>query len=183
MASILQLKLTLVDIKPPVWRRIAVPSQITLRRLHEIIQAVAGWEDRHLHEFDLAHERYGQPAPREVVPVRNEALAHLHGLPLTVGTTFTYVYDFGDHWEIELEVEKVLPPNPRDVYPAVLDGARAFPPEDSGGVPGYESLLQALSDPADPGHEEYRRWVGDDHDPERFDLEEANERLRPLTGG
>ena len=181
MASILHLKLTLVDVRPPVWRRITVPDQITLRRLHQMIQAVAGWEDYHAHEFDIAHERYGEPAPREMVPVRNEVLAHLHGLPLDVGTTFTYVYDFGDHWEIELEVEKMLPPSPREVSPSVLAGARAFPPEDSGGVSGYERLIEALSDPADPEHDEYREWAGKGFDPERFDREAVNERLRRLT--
>jgi hypothetical protein len=181
MASIMHLKLTLVDVRPPVWRRITVPDQTTLRRLHQMIQAVAGWDDYHAHEFDIAHERYGEPAPHEMVPVRNEVLAHLHGLPLDVGTTFTYVYDFGDHWEIELEVEKVLPPSPREVSPSVLAGARAFPPEDSGGVSGYERLIEALSDPADPEHDEYREWAGEDFDPERFDREAANERLRRLT--
>jgi hypothetical protein len=180
MVAALQLKLTLVDVKPPIWRRLYVPNQITLKRLHELIQVVAGWEDKHLHEFAIAEKRYGAPAPREVVPVQNEALFRLHSLPLSEGTSFTYVYDFGDHREIEVKVEGVLPRDPGGVYPFVLDGARAFPPEDSGGVPGYEILLEALSDPGDPEHEEYRRWVGEDFDPERFDREATNERLRLL---
>jgi hypothetical protein len=177
-SALLELKLTLVDTKPPIWRRLVAPSQISLKRLHELIQAVADWKDDHLHEFVIAQRRYGRPAPREVVPVQNEALFRLHSLPLAEGTRFTYVYDFGDHWEIEVEVERVLSRNPGGPYPLLLGGARAFPPGDSGGVPGYEMLLEALSDPTHPEHEEYRRWVGADSDPERFDLEKTNERLR-----
>jgi len=177
-AALLQLKLTLTDVKPPIWRRLRVTNQITLKRLHESIQAVAGWNDKHLHEFVIAEKRYGQPAPREVVPVENEALFRLHSLPLTKGTNFTYVYDFGDHWEIDVKVEQVFPPDPRAPFAFVIDGARAFPPEDSGGMAGYEKLLEALSDPSDPEHEECRHWAGDDFDPERFDLGATNERLR-----
>ena len=179
-AVLLELKLTLVDIKPPIWRRLLVPNDISLKRLHQIIQAVVDWRDYHLHEFVIAEERYGRPAPREVVPVHDEALVRLNTLPLAEGTSFTYVYDFGDHWEIEVKVEGVVPGDPGGTYPFVLDGARAFPPEDSGGVPGYETLLEVLSDPTDPEHEEYRTWVGENFDPERFDLRATNERLRLL---
>ena len=178
--ALLRLKLTLVDVKPPIWRRLLVTNQITLKRFHESLQVVAGWNEGHLHEFIIAEKRYGRPAPREVVPVQNEALFRLHSLPLAEGTSFTYVYDFGDHWEIEVKVEQVLPPDPRAPFARIVDGARAFPPEDSGGIPGYEDLLEALSDPADPEHEEYRKWVGDDFDPERFDLGATNKRLSAL---
>jgi hypothetical protein len=178
--TILQLKLTLVDIKPPIWRRLLVPSQITLRRLHEIIQALTGWSDVHQHEFVIAERRYGEPAPCEVIPVHNEMLARLHALPLTVGTFFGYVYDFGDHWEIELKVERITPPDPNGTYPLVLDGARAFPLEDSGGVSGYKDLLAALVDPGHPEHEESRSWAGGNFDSEPFDLLGANRRLGSL---
>ena len=177
-AGLLQLKLTLTGVKPPIWRRLLVTNQVTLKRLHEAIQAVAGWKDMHPHEFVIGERRYGQPAPREVVPVENEALFRLHSLPFTKGTSFTYVYDFGDHWEIEVKVERVLPQDPRAPFAFVIEGARAFPPEDSGGVAGYEELLEALSDPSDPEHEEYRQWAGEDFDPERFDPGATNERLR-----
>ena len=176
-AALLQFKLTLTGVKPPIWRRLLVTNQITLKRLHDSIQAIAGWNDMHLHEFVIAEKRYGRPAPREVVPVENEALFRLHSLPLAKGTSFTYVYDFGDHWEIEVKVEQVLPPDSRAPFAFVGEGARAFPPEDSGGVTGYEELLEALSHPSDPEHEEYRQWAGEDFDPEHLDLEAANERL------
>ena len=180
-AVLLELKLTLVDIKPPIWRRLLVPNDISLKRLHQIIQAVVDWRDYHLHEFVIAEERYGRPAPREVVPVHDEALVRLNTLSLAEGTSFTYVYDFGDHWEIEVKVERILPRDPEAPYPLVLAGARAFPPEDLGGAPGYELLLEALSDPANPEHEEYQSWAGEGFDPERFDLGATNERLMPLV--
>jgi Plasmid pRiA4b ORF-3-like protein len=179
-AALLQLKFTLTGVRPPIWRRLLVANQISLKRLHEIVQAVAGWENTHLHEFDIAEKRYGQPAPREVVPVENEALFRLHSLPLSRGTSFTYVYDFGDHWEVEVKVERVLPPDSRAPFAFVIEGARAFPPEDSGGVAGYEEFLEVLSDPSDPDYEEYREWAGEDFNPERFDLGMTNERLRLL---
>ncbi len=180
-AATIQLKLVLVDTKPPIWRELLVANRISLRRLHESIQIVAGWEDKHQHEFVIAEKRYGIPAPREVVPVENEALVRLHSLPLGEGTSFTYVYDFGDHWEIEIKVERVLPSSSDRPPAVVVDGARAFPPEDSGGVPGYEALLSALSDPSDPEHEHYREWLGADFDPEGADLKATNERLRMLA--
>jgi len=180
-AALLQLRLTLVDTKPPIWRQLVVTNQITLKRLHESIQVVAGWEDKHLHEFIIAEKRYGEPAPREVVPIQNEALFRLHSLPLAEGTTFAYVYDLGDHWVIGAKVERVLPPDPGTPFAFVIDGARAFPPEDSGGISGYEELLAALSDPTNPEHDECREWAGEDFDPERVDLATANERLRMLA--
>jgi Plasmid pRiA4b ORF-3-like protein len=180
-AALLQLKLTLTDVRPPVWRRLLVNNQMSLKRLHESIQAVAGWNGVHLHEFVIAETRYGQPAPREVVPVQNEALFRLHSLPLAKGTSFTYVYDFGDHWDIEVKVEQVLPSDSGVPFALVTEGARAFPPEDSGGAAGYEDLVEALSDPSDPEHEEYRRWAGEDFDPENFDLDATNERLGLLA--
>jgi hypothetical protein len=179
MASVLQLKLTLLDVKPPIWRRLRVPGQISLEQLHQLIQVLAGWGDAHQHEFVIADKRYGQSAPREVVPVYDENLYRLHSLSLATGAV-TYVYDFGDHWDVEAKVEKTLVQTPGGAYPVVLEGARAFPPEDSGGASGYQGLLEALSDRVDSEFEESRRWVGSGFDPERFDLRETNERLRSL---
>jgi hypothetical protein len=182
-AAALQLKLTLLDVKPPIWRRLVVPNQISLKRLHEIIQVATDWKDCHLHEFVIAQRRYGERAPREVVPVEDETLFRLHSLPLANGASFSYVYDFGDHWEIEVKVERLLPRDPGGPSVFVLDGAWAFPPEDSGGASGYQALLEALPDPAHPEYEEQREWAGDDFDPERFDCAAINERLRLLVSG
>jgi hypothetical protein len=177
----LQLKLTLVDAEPLIWRRLLVTNQISLKRLHESIQAVTGWDDPHQHDFIVDEKCYGQPALGEVVPVENEALFRLHSLPLLKGTSFTYVYDFGDHWEIEVKVEQVLPPDPGGPFAFLIEGARAFRPEDSGGVVEYENLFAALSDPTNPEHDECRQWLGEDFEPERLDLSATNERLQMLA--
>lgn len=175
--ALYQLKLTLTEIRPPVWRRFLVPNDVTLRRLHNIIQEVGGWRNYHLHQFVIAGTRYGRPDPYGELSYRSDAHVRLNALPLAEGTAFKYVYDFGDHWEIEIQVEKVLPLDSEEQRRVLcLDGARAFPREDSGGVPGYELLLEALSDPAHPEHEEYRTWAGEDYNPERFDLKETNDK-------
>lgn len=174
--ALLQLKLTVADIKPAIWRRLVVPDTITLRRLHNLMQALAGWENYHLHEFVIAGARYGRPGSGP--SLRNDAQVRLHVLPLTEGTIFRYVYDFGDCWEIKVKVEKVLPLDPDQPSPRCLGGARAFPLEDSGGVPGYWVLLDAFLDPGHPEHEDYLAWAGEDYDPECFDLQATNERLR-----
>ena len=179
--ALYQLKLTLAEIRPPIWRRLLVPNDITLRRLHNIIQEVGAWENYHLHAFVIAGTRYGRPDPYGKPSYRSDAHVRLNALPLAEGTTFQYVYDFGDHWEIEVPVEKVLPLDGEDERQVLcLGGARAFPPEDSGGVPGYELLLEALSDPKHPEHEEYRSWAGEDYDPERFEFQGTNERLKGM---
>jgi hypothetical protein len=172
----LQLELTRTGIQPPIWRRLLVPTTITLRRLHHLVQAVAGWEDHHLHEFLIAGRRYGEA--ESGADVRSDAQIRLFALPLTPGTTFSYVYDFGDCWEIKVEVEKVLPLGAGETCPRVVSGARAFPLEDSGGVSGYLALLDALQGPDHPEHEEQLIWAGEDYDPEHFDLKETNEKLR-----
>ena len=173
--ALYQLKLTLAEVQPPVWRRLFVPNDITLRRLHNIIQELGGWRNYHLHQFVCAGTRYGRTDPYGELSCRSDAHIRLSGLPLAEGTAFTYSYELGDHWEIEIQVEKMLPLDSEEQRRVVcLDGARAFPREDSGGVRGYESLLEALSDPLHPEHEEYRNWAGKNHDAERFDIENTN---------
>jgi demethoxyubiquinone hydroxylase (CLK1/Coq7/Cat5 family) len=178
--ALLRLKLTLAGVEPPIWRRLLVPEDITLTRLHKIIHLVTGWENDHLHEFAIAGTHYGRPDSSGSLPVRSDAHIRLDALPLAQGTSFNYRYDSADHWEVTLKVEKILPADTDAHYPRVLGGARAFPPENSGGAPGYENFLEALSDPIDPEHEKYRSRVGEDFDPDWFDLEATNERLRLL---
>ena len=178
--ALVQLKLTLAGIQPPIWRRLLVPEDITLSRLHKIIHAVTGWENDHRHEFAIAGTHYGRPDSEEGLPVRSDAHIRLDALPLTPGTSFNYRYDSADHWGITVKVEKMLPADPHAHYPRVLGGARAFPPENSGGAPGYENFLEALSDPIDPEHEKYRSRVGEDFEPDWFDLEATDQHLRLL---
>jgi hypothetical protein len=175
-----QIKVTLRDTHPPIWRRIVVPENTTLLKLHDILQIVMGWEDYHLHLFTLDGENYGDPADDEygflgTMPEENYRLSELiHG----EGQRFVYEYDFGDGWIHVLRVEKIGPAREGVSYPVCMAGRRACPPEDVGGIGGYARFLEAIHDPDDPEHDEYLLWAGGEFDPEEFDLEAVNEQLR-----
>jgi hypothetical protein len=179
--ALYQLKVTLRDSKPPIWRRIQVTSDIRLSTLHRVLQVVMGWEGAHLHQF-LAHGvSYGTPHPDFGFEVKNEQQVSLQQVVSRVKDKLIYEYDFGDSWEHELLVEKILPLEEGKRYPVCLTGKRACPPEDCGGVWGYISFLEALHDPEHPEHEEMLEWIGGEFDPEAFDLDEVNVALQRLT--
>jgi len=172
-----QLKVTLRDIRPPIWRRIQVTSDITLFDLHGILQVVMGWYGGHLHEFDVFGDTYGDPQDAEG-EVLDERKVTLCKLITGEKEKFHYMYDFGDSWEHEILVEKILPAEKGIQYPVCLTGKRACPPEDCGGTSGYEELLEILNDPSHPKHEDMFNWLPGDFDSEKFDLESVNRRLR-----
>jgi hypothetical protein len=178
------LKITLRELRPPVWRRVRVPADITLRRLHRVIQATMGWQDYHLHEFEIGDRRYGEPDD-DALPgderTFNESNVKLGALVDRGARRFRYTYDFGDGWEHDVVVEKVEPLDAEQPCPALIKGERACPPEDCGGVYGYLRLLEVLADPADEEHAELREWAGEDFDPERLDLEAINRDLARLA--
>jgi hypothetical protein len=182
-ASICQLMITLRAIRPPVWRRVQVPADILLPRLHRVFQVAMGWTDSHLHEFKIGGRPYGQPSSDwggyYAFPERS---VRLHQVVLRPNTRFTYLYDFGDSWEHEVRVEKILPAEPGAHYPRCLAGARVCPPEDCGGITGYEDLLAAIGDPKHERHDEMLKWVGGRFDPEAFDIDAVNRRLRRFRG-
>ncbi|MEX2587450.1 MAG: plasmid pRiA4b ORF-3 family protein [Actinomycetota bacterium] len=169
-APVYQLRVTLREIEPPIWRRLQVPGTSTLAELHRVLQAAFGWWDYHLHEFEIAGNRYGtddgegwmDPLPLDE---RRVALGEL----VREGDAFLYLYDFGDDWEHEIEVEKALAPDPAQDYPVCLDGARARPPEDCGGPGGYERFLEAIGDPSNEEHESMLEWAAGSFDPQYFD--------------
>ncbi len=173
--TVYQIKITLNHTKPPVWRRVQVASDNTLERLHLIIQAVMGWQDYHMHAFTVGAVHYGVSDPE--LHMQSERGVKLSQLVPGEKFQFRYEYDFGDSWEHTLLVEKVLPPEPDVHYPRILTGRRACPPEDVGGVWGYEAFLEAIKDSNHPEHDEYLEWIGGEFDPEAFDLVEAAEVL------
>jgi hypothetical protein len=180
-SNFLQIKVSLNFIQPIIWRKILVSDKITLLDLHDVIQAVFDWQDYHLHEFEINHIVYGDPANGEFdFPVLNEEVMTLKKLNLTQCSRFTYVYDFGDHWKHTLIVEKVLPIERGIKLPRCVDGKRARPPEDVGGISGYAEFLKILCDPQNEEYESYLEWVGGAFDPKVFDLKGANERLQQL---
>jgi hypothetical protein len=177
--QIAQLKITLLDIDPPVWRRVLVPVTIRLDRLDRVIQAAMGWTNSHLHMFIHPSGRYG--VPDLDFPLQDERRTGLRDLAAQEGEAFRYEYDFGDSWEHEIVLEQLLTAEPGGRYLTCLDGARACPPEDCGGVHGYADLLDTLADPTHPEHQHLLEWLGiekgSDLDPAHFDTTDANRRL------
>ena len=180
--EVYQLKVVVAGIEPPIWRRIQVPADVTLAGLHRILQRAMGWTDSHLHEFEIKRQRYGTSS-REVWGYRvvSEGGVLLYEVAGR-GSRFTYTYDLGDQWEHIITVEKILPAAPGQPHAVCLDGARSCPPEDCGGVPGYDELIEVLRDPNDPEHEERLEWLGDAFDPEAFDVAAVNRKLARLKG-
>lgn len=176
--SLLQLKIELAGIKPVIWRRIVVPSSITLGKLHLVIQAAMGWWGGHLHEFEIAGELYGQPGPDDPrgESVISEARVRL-GARLAGTKSFRYLYDFGDGWNHRIKVERALPPLGEFPFALCVAGANACPPEDVGGAPGYADFVEAITQPNHPDHREFLDCYGGPFDPAKFDYEPACRRL------
>lgn len=177
--DVFQLKVTLLDTKPPIWRRVLVDGASTLDHVHEVIQAAFGWWNYHLHEFEVGRTRYGVPDPNEDwgEPPRDGRRTRLDAIA-GEGSSFRYTYDFGDGWDHKIVVEKVLPADSSPTVPACTDGRRACPPEDCGGTWGYRELLEILADPSHPEHDERREWLDRPFDPEAFDPSEFEDNLR-----
>jgi hypothetical protein len=178
-STIYQLKVTLEGSKPPIWRRLLVPANLTLGDLHYILQIAMGWTDSHLHQFLLGTVSYGVPHP-EMDWVLNEDRVKLAQIIPGEKFKFRYEYDFGDSWSHLILVEKVIPAEPGQPYPICVTGKRHGPPEDCGGVWGYADFLKAMADPSHPEHDILKEWYGvEPFEPELFDIDEVN---RMLTG-
>ncbi len=177
--KIYQLKITLRDSKPPIWRRVLVKDSTKLSRLHRIIQIVFGWTNSHLHQFVIGDKYYSTPDPYAFIPILDERRFRLKQVTPKEKTKFVYEYDFGDYWVHQILVEKILPYDPKIWYPICIKGRLACPPEDIGGIWGYYNFLEALRDPNHAEHEDFVEWYGGEFDSERFDLEEINRLLRP----
>lgn len=178
--ALYQLKITLRDIHPPIWRRIQVWEDTTLAQLHTILQIVMGWEDYHLHEFVIGRRLYSVPDPDDDMNERkvvDESHVPLGEVVPRVGTKFAYLYDFGDSWEHDLILEAILLPETTAQYPTCIGGERRTPPEDVGGITGYEEYLAVLADPEHEEHGNMLQWRGQ-FDPESFAPDQVNQGLR-----
>ena len=178
---IYQFKVTLMESHPPIWRRIQVPD-CTLGELHEVLQFVMGWEDCHLHQFIVRGESYGPLDPEDLhwgmEKVDEEEISISRVAKTGRKVRFIYEYDFGDSWQHEILLEKILEPEPNVAYPRCIEGARACPPEDVGGISGYAEFLEAISDPNHEDHDDMVVWSGGRFDPDRFSVDEVNRELR-----
>lgn len=173
--QIYQLKVTLRDVNVPIWRTVQVPGEVTLRQLHEILQLTMGWQNSHLHEFRADGVSYGEPNAEFDIEVNDDQRFRLSRVAPKPGAQLTYLYDFGDGWEHDIVVEKILPLAPRVRYPLCLAGRGACPPEDVGGPWGYEGFLAAIRDPGNEEHTDMLEWVGGPFDPDAFDVRATNQ--------
>jgi Plasmid pRiA4b ORF-3-like protein len=167
-----ELDVTLLDVEPRIWRRVVVPESISLRDLHNVLQVALGWDNTHLYQFAIDDVDYGEVEDMDELGDVRTKLVDL----VTPGATFRYDYDFGDGWEHEVRVLRTTAAD----GPHCLDGARACPPEDCGGPPGYERLLEVLAEPTHPEHDELAEWIGRSVDPEAFDRAAVDAALRSL---
>jgi hypothetical protein len=180
------LKVTLTGVRPPVWRRLEVPADLTLARLHRVLQAAMGWTDSHLHLFEHEGVRYGDTRRDLDLGCVNEKTTRLSDLLSDAKDSMGYDYDFGDGWRhrIVLESSRLVPAwQP----PRVLAGKRACPPEDVGGLGGYMEFREAMSREDHPDHEALLNWYGQPFDPNAFDLQAAGAavaklRIKPPRG-
>ena len=195
MPNILQLKVELIDSKPKIWRRFLVLDKLTFEDLHLITNFVMGWEDCHLHDFDVAKNvkiimdddddnipdlSFGNLKPAKCLKENEIVLSEFLNREKQV---IYYTYDFGDNWEHIITLEKI---NPQIIeaelkYPICLGGEMACPLEDCGGIGGYEHLLKVQKNPKDPEYEDLMEWIGDEPiDPNEFDLKYINKELKKI---
>jgi hypothetical protein len=156
-----ELRITLQEIRPPIWRLLQVPNTLPLNRLHDALQTVIGWTDSHLHRFEKDGKHWGVPEEDEDdgAETIDESRTTIGAVLTTPGDSMLYVYDYGDNWRHSVELEKILPAS-EVVRPVCLGGERHCPPEDVGGVPGYAEFLEVVFEPGHEEYEHYVRWAG-----------------------
>ncbi len=183
VGSVYQLKVTLLDSRPPIWRRI-LTHDCTLDKLHEHIQTAMGWTNSHLHHFRIGKTLYGDPELMadnfEELGYEDSTATKLSDIVPAGGKKFrfAYEYDFGDSWDHEVVVEKRVSAEAGVKYPVCVDGKRACPPEDVGGVWGYADFLEAIVNPDHEQHEDMLEWIGVRFDPDEFDPATATRWMR-----
>jgi hypothetical protein len=180
---IARLLVKLDHIEPVIWRRVEVPITTSLKGLHDVIQAVLLFQDYHLFEFNAGGKRYAVPDPewdmgRETYAARNVRIGTLVDRGIT---TFNYTYDFGDDWQHSITVEAVTDADPAVEYPRFVDGERRAPPEDVGGLPGFDDFLNAMAKPRHAQHREVVEWYGGRFEPNDIGVDTINERIAKLA--
>lgn len=181
--KIYQVQIALKGFKPKIWRRLLIPSDLLLSDFHKIIQTTMGWTNDHLHQFIknriyysvrfhddfMWDETYNIDYKKKKIRVKD--------LLMVEKEKIIYEYDFGDGWEHEIILEKILPVDEKIKYPICLTGKMSCPPEDCGGVWGYADMLEILKQPDHEEYESYMEWLGEEFDPEFFDKDTVNELL------
>ncbi len=181
--QIARIRITLEDMEPAIWRRVELPLSNSLKTLHLAIQAVMLFENYHMFRFDVGEASYGIPLDDDWMdpPTRDAASIRLAKLVERGVTTFTYTYDFGDDWRHGIEIEAVIPADPATDYPRFVDGERRAPPEDVGGLPGFEEFLDAMAKPRHPSRKSMLQWYGRPFDPADISPKEIRARIAKLA--
>jgi len=183
-ATIARLKITLDNVKPAVLRRVEVPFDIRLDRLHLVIQAAMGWTNSHLYEIRADDVGWSTPYPDEdwAGDFLDARKAQLDQVLEDVGTRkLVYIYDFGDGWDHTIKIERLVAPEPGVLYPRLIEAKGHCPPEDCGGPWGYAELLEAIKDPKHERHAELTDWVGGDFSPYVVDVDWLAEDVAELA--
>lgn len=182
MAHIYQLSIELKGSHPLIWRRIQVTDDTLFTDLHDIIQISMGWESGHTYEFMINKTRvydFGPDVDTGDNPYERDSMdTSLSECVNMIKTRFTYVYDFGDSWEHTIKLEKILPETEGQEFPVCIEGERACPPEDCGGIWRYQHMLHVMADTNHPEHETIKEWLGQDWDADFFDIKQVNDTLQ-----
>jgi hypothetical protein len=179
-SNLVQFRLSVKDIKPEIWRKLLVSSDITLEKLHAILQVVMGWKNRHLYAFVVNEKRYSPPNEEDDAPKSRLILTKLSTLLDERTSAITYEYDFGDGWEIELQNETRSGDLLQNQTARCTEGSRHGPAEDTGGSRGYMEKVRIYGNPQHKRYLEVRKLIGPNFDPEAFDLERTNEMLKEI---
>lgn len=181
--QIAQIRITLDDIEPAIWRRIELPLTNSLKTLHLAIQAIMLFENYHLFRFDVGDANYAIRFDDDYIdpPTRDAGNIRLAKLVERGITDFTYTYDFGDNWRHSIVIEGVFPADPLTNYPQFIDGERRAPPEDVGGQPGFEQFLDAMAKPRHPEHKSVLQWYGRPFDPNDISPNDIRARMATLA--
>jgi len=168
--EIATVRIELLHTNPLIWRQVEVPTSVTLKVLHDIVQDAMGWFDYHLWVFTIGKQKYGLPMDEDLgtEPLREAAKVRLRDVLKAPKTVIDYVYDFGDYWELRLTVTDIRAGEPALSYPRYVGGGRNAPPEDCGGIHGFYEMLEAMADPHHPNHAEVMDWI-DEYDPDVID--------------
>jgi hypothetical protein len=180
--TIARLKIALDDVTPTVLRRIEVPFNIRLDRLHLAIQAAMGWTNTHLYEIRARDVGWGIPDRDWGDGPLDARKARLAAVLEDVGAkTLRYLYDFGDRWEHTIKVERLIDPEPSALYPRLIEASGRCPPEDIGGPWGYAEYLEAIGNPKHERHAEFKEWLAEDFDPNFVDASWLAEKVNALA--
>jgi hypothetical protein len=180
-SRVLQFRLSVKDVKPEIWRKLLVSSDVTLARLHAVLQVLMGWSDRHLYAFVINEKRYSSPSEDDDVKRDNMIGTKLSSVFAKNARVITYEYDFGDGWEIELSNEVKSDSLEENEWVECLEGSRHGPVEDSGGYRGYMEKAKIYGNPQHRRYQEIRKLIGPKFDPEAFDLRQTNEMLKKIS--